>query len=306
MTSRRLFPALLIATCALLPAALCGAAAAAPPEPSAPQLAFEPGGFDFGLQEANRSNSQTWLQLRNNGAAAAQVLSLEIVGSGSNAFWINGGDCYNGRTLNPGESCSVQVGFGPYDAIPFEAQLRANSEEGSTFTADLNGEGGRAVIGPSVDPTNFGSVPVGAAPAIKTIDLTNSGNMPGGLFIAVIAGGAIGSFHLLDENCTGIPLNPDATCNLQVSFQPISTGAKTARLGLFGDSDGGTQVMLTGVGLEPEPEPSPVTSDSETSVRDSASGRRQGRSFKSSKPRRRTVLRRHSLRAALGAHRPIG
>ena len=70
----------------------------------------------------------------------------------------------------------------------------------------------------------------------------------------MIAGGAIGSFHLLDENCTGIPLSPEATCTLLVSFQPLSTGVKTARLGLFGDSDGGTQITLTGVGIEPEVE----------------------------------------------------
>jgi hypothetical protein len=85
----------------------------------------------------------------------------------------------------------------------------------------------------------------------KTIDVTNEGNMPGGAFIAIISGGAVGSFHLLDENCTGIPLSPDATCNLQVSFEPISTGAKTARLFLVGEGDGGVQIALTGIGLEP-------------------------------------------------------
>ena len=87
-------------------------------------------------------------------------------------------------------------------------------------------------------------MPVGSGGVTKTIDVTNEGNMPGGAFIAVISGGAVGSFHLLDENCTGIPLSPDATCNLQVSFDPISTGAKTARLFLVGDGDGGAQITL--------------------------------------------------------------
>ncbi|HWI95421.1 MAG TPA: hypothetical protein VNS60_05070, partial [Solirubrobacterales bacterium] len=96
-----------------------------------------------------------------------------------------------------------------------------------------------------------GSLPVGSGGATKTIDVTNEGNMPGGAFIAIISGGAVGSFHLLDENCTGIPLSPNATCNLQVSFDPISTGAKTARLFLVGDGDGGVQISLTGVGLDP-------------------------------------------------------
>jgi hypothetical protein len=89
----------------------------------------------------------------------------------------------------------------------------------------------------------------------QTIDVTNEGNMPGGAFIAIISGGAVGSFHLLDENCTGIPLSPGATCNLQVNFDPIGTGAKMARLFLVGDGDGGVQIALTGVGLESASQP---------------------------------------------------
>lgn len=245
---------LLLVACALLVAipALASAAPAEGEEPAAPQLAFEPGSYDFGLHEANRENSQTNFQLRNTGSVAAPVFSLEIVGSGSGAFWIGNSDCF-GRTLEPGETCSVQVGFNPYAVAPFAAQLRVNSAGGTSFSAELSGEGGRPELTAATNPTNFGSVPVESGGVTKTIDVTNEGNMPGGAFIAIISGGAVGSFHLLDENCTGTPLSPEATCNLQVSFDPISTGAKTARLFLVGDGDGGTQITLTGVGLEAEP-----------------------------------------------------
>jgi hypothetical protein len=240
------------AVCLILLAAIPALASAAPAEgeePAAPQLAFEPGSYDFGLHEANRENAQNNFQLRNVGSVPAPIYSLQIVGSGSSAFWIGNSDCY-GRTLEPGETCSVQVNFNPYDVAPFSAQLRAESAASTSFTAELSGEGGRPELTAATNPTNFGSVAVGAAGVIKTIDVTNEGNMPGGAFIAVISGGAVGSFHLLDENCTGTPLSPEATCNLQVSFDPISTGAKTARLFLVGDGDGGVQITLTGVGLE--------------------------------------------------------
>ncbi len=84
---------------------------------------------------------------------------------------------------------------------------------------------------------------------MRTIDVTNTGRIGGAVFIAVISGGAVGSFHLLDENCTGVLLAPGATCNAEVSFQPLSTGSKTAHFSLFGESDGGTQITLSGVGL---------------------------------------------------------
>jgi hypothetical protein len=245
--------ALLVATCALL-AAIPATSTAAPGPGEEPQLAFEPGSYDFGLLEANRSSGQTNFQLRNVGSVPAPIYLINVVGSGSGAFWTGNSDCFN-HPLEPNETCSIQVNFGPYDAVPFVAQLRAESDAGTSFTAELSGEGGRPALTAESNPTNFGSVPVDSGGVTRTIDVTNQGNMPGGAFIAVISGGAVGSFHLLDENCTGVPLTPAATCNLQVSFEPISTGAKTARLFLVGDGDGGVQITLTGVGLEAEPEP---------------------------------------------------
>jgi hypothetical protein len=287
---------LFIAACMAL-AAIPALAAAAPvegEEPPAPQLAFEPGGYDFGLHEVNREDSQNHLQLRNVGSVPAPIYSLEIVGSGSGAFWIGNSDCF-GRTLEPGETCSVQADFNPYAVAPFSAQLRAGSSQGTSFTAELSGEGGRPALATATDPTNFGSVAVGSGGVTKTIDVTNQGNMPGGAFIAIVSGGAVGSFHLLDENCTGIPLRPKATCNLQVSFDPISTGAKTARLFLVGDGEGGAQITLTGVGLDPEP-------SSESSpgglVGNAVVGKPRRLHRNRSKPQRGSGLRRRRLGVA--------
>jgi hypothetical protein len=248
--------ATLFAAVCLILAVIPALAAAAPAEgeepaePPLPQLVFEPGSHDFGLHEVNRENSQTSFQLRNVGSVPAPIYSIQPVGSGSSAFWTGNSDCFN-HALEPNETCSIQVSFNPYEVAPFSAQLRAESERGTNFTAQLSGEGGRPALTAATNPTNFGSLPVGSGGVTKTIDVTNEGNMPGGAFIAIISGGAVGSFHLLDENCTGIPLSPNATCNLQVSFDPISSGAKTARLFLVGDGEGGVQISLTGVGLDP-------------------------------------------------------
>lgn len=240
----------LIVVCALF--AIPAAASAAPQpgeEPPPPQLAFEPGSHDFGLHEVNRENSQASFQIRNVGVVPAPIYSIQPVGSGAGAFWTGNSDCFD-NPLEPNETCSIQVSFNPYEVAPFSAQLRAESEGGTSFTAALSGEGGRPELTAATNPTNFGSIAVGSGGVIKTIDVTNRGNMPGGAFIAIISGGAVGSFQLLDENCTGTPLSPGATCNLQVSFDPISSGAKTARIFLVGDGEGGAQITLTGVGLE--------------------------------------------------------
>ena len=126
------------------------------------------------------------------------------------------------------------------------------SVNGVSFTADLSGEGGQAVVTGSPDPADFGSATTGQPGITRTITLTNSGDLPGGFFVAVVSGGDVGSFRLLHEDCTGLPLDPSASCTAQVRFQPDSSGPKVAQLSFFGDQDGGAQVNLTGVGVDPQ------------------------------------------------------
>lgn len=242
------FAIALLATLAIRPAA----GLAAPPEPvEPPQLAVEPGNYDFGLLPLNWGSRETSFQLRNVGTEGFQLGWPEIVGPGQEAFWTGYSPCY-GSYLNPGESCWVQVYFGPQDAVEYAAQYRVNVGPHS-FAADLTGTGGRATFTPSSSPTDFGVAKVGSAGTTREIEITNTGNMPGGVFIAVIAGGAIGSFQILDENCTGVELAPAATCTVQARFQPTSEGVKKAMLGLFGENDGPTPIVLTGVGSAPDP-----------------------------------------------------
>lgn len=240
---------------ALVAALAVPAAGVAAPEgsesPEVPQLTFEPGSYDFGLQPLNWGSQQTTFQLRNTGAEQFQIGSPQISGPGSSAFWTGNSNCY-GSFLQPGEACYAQVYFGPNEMTDFAAQFSVNVGSYS-FSADLSGAGGRAVLAPAAGSTDFGVAKVGSAGTTREITISNLGNMPGGAFIAVIAGGAIGSFDLIDENCTGIELAPAATCTLQVRFRPVSEGVKKASLGLFGDSDGGTGVTLTGVGAAPDP-----------------------------------------------------
>ena len=104
-----------------------------------PSLGFEPASYDFGLQRINNGSAQTNLQVRNTGAAAVQVNSIDIVGPGSSNFWTGFSNCW-GTTLQPNDTCTVQVNFGPNDTIDYSAQLRV-SVNGVQFTADLTRTG---------------------------------------------------------------------------------------------------------------------------------------------------------------------
>ncbi len=274
----------LLVTMAIRPAA----GTAAPSEPvEPPQLSFEPGSYDFGLHPLNWGSTQTYFQLRNGGAEAFQISSGEISGPGSGAFSTGYSNCY-GTTLQPGESCSAQVYFGPYDAVEYNAQFRVNVGSYS-FSADLSGTGGRATFAPAANPADFGVAKVGSAGTTREITISNTGNMPGGMFIAVIAGGAIGSFQIIDENCTGVEIAPATTCTVQVRFQPVSEGVKKATLGLFGENDGPTPIVLTGVGSAPDSVLPPAATDIVTTAAVPATQR----SSTVDKRKRKPGVRRH-------------
>lgn len=264
--------------------------------PAPPQLVFEPAGHDFGLRPLNWGPDQTTFQLRNDGSEEFQIGSPEIVGPGSGAFWTGNSNCY-GTFLQPGQSCFAQVDFGPSDAVEYTAQFRV-SVGSYSFAADLSGTGGRATFTPASNPTDFGVAKVGSVGTTREIEIANTGNMPGGVFIAVIAGGAIGSFQILDESCTGVQLMPGARCTVQVRFQPVSEGVKKAMLGLFGENEGPTPVVLTGVGAAPDPELAATGAIGAEAIPGVRAPKRKPSSVRGKHRRAKRHQRRAALRAA--------
>jgi len=150
-----------------------------------PELSFSPPSYDFGLQRVNRESVSTSLQVENSGEAAVQINNFEIAGPGSSAFWTGSSSCW-GTWLAPGQACSMEVSFGPRERTAYEAQLRA-WVNGEAFGADLRGQGGRAVVEASENPLEFGTATAGSAGAVRTLTLTNTGDLPESFFIGVVA-----------------------------------------------------------------------------------------------------------------------
>jgi hypothetical protein len=210
-------------------------------------LSFQPPGHDFGLVPVNSGSTGTTLEVENDGQAATRVNSFSWEGF-VEGFWFNGPSDCPGRLLQPGQSCSIPVSFGPSEARPYAATLRVDVT-GASFTAEINGEGVRPEVEVTPNPVQFGALTAGSGEAVRTLAVTNTGRIPIGFFIAVIAGGDAGSFQLLDEDCTGVELQPGEGCNLEVRFAPRSAGPKAATLAMFGDGEGGMPVALRGEGL---------------------------------------------------------
>jgi hypothetical protein len=214
------------------------------------ELSFSPPSYDFGIQSLHE-NGRASFNLTNSGEAAAVFTHFEIPNPDGNIpFWISNNSCPMTSAMQPGQSCSLEVEFGPRDVTAYTGELRA-ALNGVTFSAALSGEGGRSNVVATENPADLGTAPVGGAGPVRTITLTNSGNLPARFFIGIVAGGDAGSFRLLDENCSAAELTPAATCTVHVRLTPESPGPKVARLAFFGDGENGTMVMLHGEGIVP-------------------------------------------------------
>jgi hypothetical protein len=213
---------------------------------AAPHLSFSPPEIDFGLQPVNSGSTSRTLTVENDGEAPTRINGVGFEGS-SNSFGFDSNTCQN-RLLQPAETCSIQAFFFPNNVEPYATALRVDVV-GQSFTVPLSGEGVRQEVEASPNPLDFGVKTAGSSGVVRTLSVTNTGRIPALFFIAVISGGDAGSFHLVDESCTGVILQPGEGCSAEVRFAPLSAGSKAATLAMFGNNEGPIQVSLLGEGI---------------------------------------------------------
>jgi uncharacterized repeat protein (TIGR02543 family) len=157
----------------------------------------------------------------------------------------------------------VQVSFDPSSTGAKSASLRVSSDDSSEPTVDvsLSGTGLDQEITVSPLTLAFGSQDVDDGATIsQTVVITNDGTA--NLAISGVSLIGSGASHFVIENDTGeATLTPGSTRTVQVSFDPSSTGAKSASLRISSDdsSEPTVDVSLSGTGLDQEITVSPLT-----------------------------------------------
>jgi Abnormal spindle-like microcephaly-assoc'd, ASPM-SPD-2-Hydin len=230
-----------------------------------PELTFEPGAYDFGLVEMHSGSPRTNFTLRNTGAASVQLSNLGITGPDANEFYTPNSNC-PGSTLSPGSTCSVEVQFDANEEGSFAAAVSIQAD-GFDFQAPLTARAASPKVEASPSPLDFGPTSVGSR-QVQEVTLTNTGALPVGFYIALVSGGDIANFRILEENCTsnvfaGNPriFEPGESCAAKVAFEPTGVGAAAATLSFFGFGEGALQVPVRGTGVAPQLSLSPSSRD---------------------------------------------
>jgi len=114
------------------------------------------------------------------------------------------------------------------------------------------GELGFAPVASLPSSVAFDALRVGSLSDPQTVTLTNIGNVPMSVTSVQLSGAGASQFGLVDNQCGGVSLDPNASCVVSVNFAPTKAGNLAASLVFSDNAPGGTQsVSLSALGLEP-------------------------------------------------------
>lgn len=228
-----------------------------------PVLAVTPDPVDFGAVRVLEASSPRAVTIGNNGAGAAEVDGVRLVGAAAGDFRVVTDECAD-ALLFRGESCVVRVEFRPAAQGVRTARVEVDSTDprGTVGTA-LTGQGLRPTATLTPDPVDFGGQRVGTTSPPQPATLRNTS--PGPLVVAsvAVAGPAAVEFPVgpADDGCTGRTLPAGATCVVDVRFRPGGIGPREATLLVADDGEGSPRTVdLRGTGTGPAAEltPDPV------------------------------------------------
>jgi hypothetical protein len=154
--------------------------------------------------------------LTNTGVDTVQVSSMTAGAVTGADFAFASSSC--GTQLAAGANCTITVRFTPLTGTAKTGQLTVQTEAG-TSVVQLSATGLSSEPSLASQSLSFGAVQVGQPSAAQSIVVTNAGNRT--MSLALTTQGDFSS----TTDCTGVA--PGATCQVNVSFTPTVTGART-------------------------------------------------------------------------------
>ena len=197
-----------------------------------------PASLNFSGQMYGSSSSAQTVTLRNTGAVVLTPTSVAVSGDFSET------DNCAGNTVQPGQSCAIQVTFTPTQIGSRTGHLTIYTNvTGGQLTVSLSGSGvpaGGVNLSPST--ISFGGWQVGSTSTALQVTATNNGSQ------AIPFTSAITGPFSIASNACGTSIAATSSCNLTLTFTPVQAGAATGTLA-FTDAAGTQSVALSGSGL---------------------------------------------------------
>jgi hypothetical protein len=212
----------------------------------APSVSFSSSTITFPSTVVGATSPGGGVTLFNTGNAALLISSITITGANTGDF-SETSNC--GISVPAGSSCTITALFSPTAAGQRTAAISvADNSTGSPQSVIITGTGttGGPIANISPSSLTFSSQNVMTSSPAQTLTLKNTGSSTLSI-VSIIASGD----NSQTNNC-GISLAAAASCTVQVTFSPSSTGTRAGYV-TFSDNDASTiqTVTLAGAGAAP-------------------------------------------------------
>ena len=212
-----------------------------------PTISVSTSPFTFADTMVGFSSTEVLRTITNTGNALLHFDS-SLVGTNPADFTL--GACFQ-SSLQPGQSCQVQVGFKPQAAGARSATLRIRSNDPSSKTIDIPLSGNATAPAPriSVSPAtiDFGLQQFGAHSNPLRVTVMNTGAVQLNVSSVTINDPEFAFSQGCTQGPLGTPGFTDDQCAVDITFMPSSGGPRTGILQIVSDA-GIKTVDLTGEG----------------------------------------------------------
>ena len=184
--------------------------------------------LDFGTVYLGFESTELYATVRNAGPASFEPVDVSV----TSRFKVTGGTCVRGIIVAAGESCSVKLTFLPSAPQGYSGTLtvRGNGPGAPSVSATVRGAAGEPTLLANPGGVDLPASVVGELGGRVAVDISNTGFVPTTVGRLTIAGASPEDFQIVDQNCTGRALNPDASCAVEIEFRPTGSGYRSALL----------------------------------------------------------------------------
>jgi hypothetical protein len=220
---------------------------------AAPVVSLSATSLDFGSQTTGLATSAKSIVITNTGNAGLTISSIGVSGTNSTDF-VQTNNC--GTSVSAAASCTINIVFTPGAPGSRSATLViTDNASGSPRNVALTGSG-TAVTGPAVSLSasslTFSSQTVGSSSAAQSVRLSNSGTASLSITAISLTGSNAGDFA--QTNTCGSSVAAAGSCTINVTFNPVAAGTRTATLSIIDNAAGSPHTLsLSGTGASSSP-----------------------------------------------------
>ncbi|MBV9417338.1 MAG: choice-of-anchor D domain-containing protein [Solirubrobacterales bacterium] len=191
--------------------------------------AVAPQQLSFGEEPYGQTSAGQAVSVSNQGSAPLTVQGATVGGSDAGDFEVTADQC-GGKTVAPGQSCTVTVTFTPKAVGQRTATLViSDNATRQTQSVAISGAGTGS---PTATATPSFAVVVQSGLTVRapTVTLTNGGNARLSISSAQLTGPGAGAYGLSPDNCSGHTVDPGFACTVTIVFTTTTPGGYFAIL----------------------------------------------------------------------------